>query len=96
MPLFALLATDAPNTLPRRLEYYAEHRAFVETAPEFGISIILSGPLQTDGGEEMTGSLIIMEAPDRATVDLFAAADPFTTQGIWGEVRISRFLKRLG
>jgi uncharacterized protein YciI len=96
MPLFALHALDRPDALPSRLEHYAAHRAFVETAPQAGLTVVLSGPLQTDDGDMMTGSLFIIEAPDRATVEAFAQADPFSRAGIWGSVTITRFHRRKG
>ena len=96
MPLFALHALDLPGALPARLEHYAAHRAFIETEAEHGISIVMSGPLQTDDGEMMTGSLFIIEAPDRATIEAFVAADPFTREAVWGEVSITRFHRRKG
>jgi uncharacterized protein YciI len=96
MPLFALHAIDRPGALPIRLEQYAAHRAFVETHAEHGISIALSGPLQSDDGEVMIGSLFIIEAPDRAAIEAFVQADPFTKAGVWGEVSITRFHKRKG
>lgn len=94
MPLFAVHAIDRPNTLQLRLDHYAAHRAFVEDQEAQGISVILSGPLQTDDGEIMTGSLFVLEACDRTAIDAFVANDPFTLQGVWDEVRISRFHPR--
>lgn len=96
MPLFALHATDRPGALALRLEHYAAHRAFVETRAEQNISVVLSGPLQSDDGEIMTGSLFIIEAPDRETVEAFAMADPFSQEGVWSEVIITRFHRRKG
>ncbi len=96
MPLFALHAIDRPGSLQLRLEHYAAHRAFVETEAERGINVIMSGPLQTDDGEVMIDSLFILEAPDRAMVEAFAQADPFTQAGVWGEVTITRFHRRKG
>jgi uncharacterized protein YciI len=96
MPLFAVHAIDRPNTLQLRLDHYAAHRAFVEDQEAQGISVILSGPLQSDDGEVMTGSLFVLEASDRAAIDAFVKDDPFTRQGVWGEVRISRFHPRKG
>jgi|ERR1700722_11216776 len=96
MPLFVLHAIDRPNALPLRLEHYAAHRAFVETETEHGINIVLSGPLQSDDGETMTGSLFIMEAADRATVEAFAKNDPFAQAGVWEQVTITRFHRRKG
>jgi uncharacterized protein YciI len=68
MPLFALHAIDRPEALPLRLEYYAAHRAFIEDAGDLGVDVVISGPLQSDDGERMIGSLFIIEAPDRDTV----------------------------
>lgn len=94
MPLYVLHAIDRPNALPLRLEHYAAHRAFVESETENGISIVLSGPLQSDDGEIMTGSLFILEAVDRARVEAFAKNDPFAQAGLWEHVTITRFHRR--
>jgi uncharacterized protein YciI len=96
MPLFALHAIDRPGALPHRMEHYAAHRAFIETEGEHGITVVLSGPLQSDDGEVMTGSLFIIEAPDRETVEAFAKADPFCRENVWGEISITRFHRRKG
>jgi len=93
MPHFVIHALDHPNALPLRLEHYAAHRAYVESA---GINVILSGPLQSDDGDMMIGSLFIIEAESRAQVAAFTAGDPFTIQGVWADVRIARFHKRKG
>lgn len=94
MPLFAVHAIDRPNTLQLRLDQYAAHRAFVEDQETQGVTVILSGPLQSDDGELMTGSLFVLEACERSIIDRFVANDPFTLQGVWGEVRVSRFHPR--
>jgi uncharacterized protein YciI len=96
MPLFAVHALDKPGSLQLRLEIYAAHRAFVETEAEHRLNILLSGPLQTDDGEMMIGSLFIIDAPDHDTVSAFCEADPFYTSGVWGDVRITRFNRRKG
>ncbi|WP_297494395.1 YciI family protein [Acidocella sp.] len=94
MPIFAVHAIDRPGTLQLRLDHYGAHRAYVEDQEAQGITVILSGPLQSDDGELMTGSLFVLEACDRAPIDAFVAHDPFTQHGVWGEVRISRFHPR--
>jgi uncharacterized protein YciI len=85
MPLFAVHALDKPDALPRRLEHYTAHRNFIEAAQTLGVSVVISGPLQ---------SLFVIDAPGRAEVEGFTAADPFMTEGVWGEVRIHRFHRR--
>ena len=96
MPLFAVHVLDRPGALPLRLEQSAAHRAFVETECDRGLSIVMSGPLQSDDGEIMIGSLFIIDARDRATVEAFVKADPFSRSGVWGEVKITRFHRRTG
>jgi len=96
MPLFAIYAADKPDTLALRLERYAEHRTYNEEQEDAGVRTVMSGPLQTDDGEIMNGSLLIVEAQDRATVERYIAHDPFKRHGIWGEVKISRFHRRKG
>ncbi len=95
MPLYVLHAKDRPGALQLRLDLYAAHRTFLEEQDEGGpVSVVMSGPLQTDDGEAMTGSLLLLEAPDREAIDRFVAEDPFTREGVWGEVNISRFHRR--
>lgn len=96
MPLYVLHAIDRAGALPLRLEHYAAHRAFLENVDAQGITLVMSGPLQSDDGETMTGSLFIIEAPDRATVEAFAQADPFSRENVWGELSITRFHRRRG
>jgi len=94
MPLFAVHALDQADALPRRLEHYSAHRAFIETDRSHGVSVVISGPLQSDDGDTMIGSLFIMDAPSRAEVEAFTRADPFMAGGVWGEVMITRFHRR--
>jgi uncharacterized protein YciI len=96
MALFAVHALDQTDALPRRLEHYSAHRSFIETDQSFGVSVVISGPLQSDDGETMIGSLFIIESPSRAEVEAFAEADPFRREGVWGAVTITRFHRRRG
>lgn len=92
MPDFIVHCLDAADALPRRLENYEAHKAYLSTAP---VSILVSGPLMSDDGETMIGSLFLIEADTKAAVEAFNAADPFYRAGIWAEIRIHRFLKRV-
>lgn len=92
MPHFIVHCLDAPDALPRRLEHYDAHRAYLSTAP---VRILVSGPLMSDDGETMIGSLFLIDAETRVAVESFNAADPFRQAGIWAEIRIHRFLKRV-
>ncbi len=92
MPHFIVHCLDAPDALPRRLEHYEAHKAYLGAAP---LRILVSGPLMSDDGETMIGSLFLIEADTKAAVEAFNAGDPFRRNGIWSEIRIHRFLKRV-
>ena len=94
--LFALHALDRPGALPTRLANYDAHKAFLSDTSPYGIKIVMSGPLTADDGTTMIGSLFLIEAPDRAAVERFNAADPFHAAGIWQSVTITGFIRRQG
>jgi uncharacterized protein len=92
--LFAIHALDGEAALPKRLEHAGAHRAHIAAAATYGVKIVISGPLVTDDGETMTGSLIVVEAGDREAAERFNANDPYSRAGVWEKVTISAFLKR--
>lgn len=94
--LFAIHAIDRAGALPRRLENYDAHKAFLSDTSAFGVAIVMSGPLVADDGTTMIGSLFLIEADSRATVEAFNAADPFRKADIWQQVTITGFLRRQG
>jgi uncharacterized protein len=96
VPLFAIHALDAQGVLDQRLTYAAAHRVFVDEAAAYDCEVVMSGPMQSDDGERMIGSLLIIDAPDRERADAFCRADPYSREGVWQKITITRFLRRLG
>ena len=94
--LFVLHAIDRRGALPKRLSNYDAHKAFLSDTSAHGVKIVMSGPLTSDDGETMIGSLFVIEAPDRAAVERFNAADPFFAADIWEKVTITGFIRRQG
>jgi uncharacterized protein len=94
--LFVIHAKDKPGALATRLDNYDAHKAFLSDTSPHGVRIVMSGPLVADDETTMTGSLFVVEASDRATVELFNRADPFNVAGIWENVAITGFLRRQG
>jgi uncharacterized protein YciI len=94
--LFAIHALDRAGALPRRLENYDAHKAFLSDTSAFGVSIVMSGPLTADDGTTMIGSLFLIEAESREAVAAFNAADPFRKADVWQQVNITGFLRRQG
>jgi uncharacterized protein len=55
--------------------------------------ILLAGPMLSDDGAAMLGSVLIIEAADRAAAEAFAAADPYAKAGLFESVTIKAFKK---
>jgi uncharacterized protein len=89
--LFAIHCLDKPDALPQRLAHHAAHRAYLQ---EGRAHLVVAGPLVSDDGETMIGSLFLVDVPSRAEAEAFNAQDPFNRAGIWGQVIIRRFDKK--
>jgi uncharacterized protein YciI len=94
--LFIIHALDKAGVLPLRLAHYDAHKAFLSDTSPHGVKIVMSGPLVADDGETMVGSMFLLEADSRETVERFNRADPFHAAGIWERVTITAFLRRQG
>ncbi|MGL4438277.1 MAG: YciI family protein [Bosea sp. (in: a-proteobacteria)] len=96
MPLYCVHGLDHVDRQSVREANYSAHRSYLETAAEAGITLHASGPLTTEDGGRMIGSLFILEAADHAAVVAFNADDPFARAGLWAHVSINRFNLRIG
>lgn len=86
---FVVHAYDRPDALALRLAQIADHRSYLDTAPDrHGILVMLSGPLTEDSGDPMKGSFFLLQAPDRASIEALFDQDPLMRAGIWQEVHI--------
>jgi hypothetical protein len=82
--LFALICTDRPNSLDLRMRARPEHLAFLEG---LGKSMKLAGPFTDETGNP-TGSLVVIEAENRAAAEAIAAQDPYARAGLFQSVEI--------
>lgn len=92
MPLFVLACFDKENALETRMATRSAHLAW---AGAQGDVIKLGGPMLDDKGD-MAGSLFILDLPDKAAVQAFNAADPYTQAGLWDRVELKAFKVSLG
>jgi uncharacterized protein YciI len=93
MPLFVLSCIDKPNSLEVRMGARPAHLAYVPA--QQAVQVKVGGPYLSDAGD-MAGSLMIVEAPDRAAVEAFSASDPYTLAGLWERVEIRPFRATVG
>jgi len=84
MPMFVVICTDKPNSVDLRLATRPKHLEYIDGP---GSPAKLGGPLLDDAGQPI-GSLSIIEAEDRATVEAFVANDPYALAGLFAKVEI--------
>jgi len=86
--LFALICEDKPDSLELRMSTREQHLAYVGTV---GDRIRLAGPMLSDDGARMVGSLFLIEAETADEVAALNAADPYTRAGLFERVTIRGF-----
>jgi uncharacterized protein YciI len=82
--LFALICTDKPASLDLRLSMRPYHLKYLES---LGSGLKAAGPFTDDAGQPI-GSLVIIEAADRAAAKAMADADPYAKAGLFATVEI--------
>ena len=82
--LFALICTDKPNSLELRQQSRPDHLKFLEG---LGSNLKAAGPFTDDEGKP-TGSLVVIEAQNRAAIADIAARDPYAVAGLFASVEI--------
>jgi uncharacterized protein len=88
--LFAIYCRDKANHQQTRLDNRPAH---VEYLKKFSGQHAITGPLLTDDGQGMVGSLLVMEFADRAAAEDFAKNDPYAKAGLFESVAITPFRK---
>lgn len=89
---FIIHCLDHTDALARRLEHYDAHRAYLAAAT---IHCVVCGPLMSEDGERMIGSLFLVRAEDKEQVIAFNQGDPFHRANVWKEIQIHPFLLRV-
>jgi uncharacterized protein YciI len=88
--LYAIYCTDNPDHLQTRLDNRPAH---VEYLKRFAGQHVCTGPLLSDDGQRMVGSLLVMEFADRKAAEEFAVGDPYARAGLFRSVAITPFRK---
>jgi uncharacterized protein YciI len=89
---FALYCVDKANHAQVRAENRPAHLDYLRANLDH---LVLAGPLLGDDGTTVLGSLLVIEAADRAAAEAFAAGDPYAKAGLFERVSIRAFKKVL-
>ena len=96
---YAIIATDIPDSLEKRLAARPAHLARLHQLQQEN-RLLLAGPFpaidsQDPGHAGFLGSLIVAEFDSLAAAEAWAALDPYVTSGVYAEVRVRPFKKVL-
>ncbi len=94
--LFVIHATDTRDGMPTRAKFYRAHRIHLDQAEQYGVDVVTAGTLVADDGETPVGSIFVIDAKDRAAVDVFTRSDPYHVNKVWEMVRIHGYNKKRG
>lgn len=86
----ALICIDKTGALQTRLDNRAAHLAHIE----FSGVVEMAGPFLQDGA--MVGSLIVLDVPDLAAAQDWAANDPYAKAGLFQSVDLREWKKVIG
>ena len=86
--LIALIANDKAGALQTRKDNRDAHLAYIDAT---GV-VTQAGPL-LDAAGEMCGSLVILDVPDMAAAEDWAANDPYAKAGLFETVELRAWKK---
>ncbi len=87
---FAIYCLDKPGHAETRTNNRPAH---VEHLKAHNDHLLMAGPMLSDDSDTPIGSLLVVEMPDRAAVDRFLAADPYSKAGLFQSVSVRPFRK---
>jgi len=85
--LFAAYCLDKPGFLNVRMENRPAHLAYAKA----NTALVYGGPMFSDDGETPLGSLLVMEAKNRAEIDAIMAKDPYIKAGLFESITVRVF-----
>ena len=95
-PYFIFRGRDAPLTAAEiRTRVRPEHRAYIREM-RHGVRVVAGGMVITDADDAVTGTLLILQGPDRAAVMRYLEGDPYWHAGLFARYELDRWAWGLG
>ena len=85
---FVIFAVDKPGHEQLRLDTRPAHVDYLKANADI---IVTAGPMQTDDGEHMIGSTLVIDVEGRADAMAFAEGDPYAKAGLFESTRVMRW-----
>jgi uncharacterized protein YciI len=87
MTMFVVWASDRAGALAARQQVREAHRARLRAPQPHAVQVLLAGPT-FDEASQMNGTMLVVQADDRAAVQAFIDDDPYVAAGVYGAVEI--------
>jgi len=85
---YIIYCLDKPAHNEIRLQFRQEHRSWLESQ---AYRVVGSGPLLTDDGSGVFGSLLIIDCDSCEDAENFARNDPYNKAGLFQSVTVTRW-----
>jgi uncharacterized protein len=86
--LYVFMLTDRSDSSALRTRVRPEHKEYLGKVAD---RIAFAGPLVTDDGESMIGSLLVIDFDDRDKAAAWLRDEPFTRAGLYAATQIEAF-----
>lgn len=85
---FVIIAQDQkdPDAINRRMACRQDHIDTIDAYKAKGN--MLMGVALLDDNQQMAGSVIVCDFPDRAALDAWLKIEPYVVNNVWGELQI--------
>ncbi len=88
--IYVITCVDKPGHGAVRKENRTAHLAYLRDA---GDTLFAAGPTLSDDASSVTGSVIMVDLPDKQAAETFAANDPYAKAGLFESVTIKPWKK---
>lgn len=86
--LFSIMLLDKPGAAALRTQMRPEHKAYLVRVEN---RIAFAGPLTSDDGQYIVGSLLVVDFKSREEVLAWMAAEPFNGAGLYATTSVHAF-----
>lgn len=86
--LFVVMAENRPGTAQLRLDTVDAHVTYLDAHKD---RFVASGPMLSDDGQEVNGTFLVLDMPDRQALDRFMADEPYNRAGVLGAIDVRRW-----
>ncbi len=87
--IFIFTLIDKPNASELRQRVRPEHKAYLATVAD---RMAFAGPLTSDDGVSMFGSLLAIDFESREAANAWLANEPFTKAGLYASISVHAFV----